>query len=332
MSLTNEYRINYYLGNLRGTLGIPKNCKSWMTRISGKLYNYPNLDRNYIQPFLNLLRKSLGAANAEKVAFALLVGDIEPQKISVVTNDTKSKQLTVQYETIDKFHNVLRFCLLKNRIDILPKEGVILKSMNRGRHWGIHQNMADVVPFQKKKNKLVWRGATTGDASKTANRFLLVQKWFHEQTLADIGFNKLVQDPKKYGTFFQKHSIKNFVRNTLSRKQLLEYKYILSVRGNDKDSGLNWKLASNSVVFMARPTVNTWLMESELIPNYHYVQLRDDFSDLAQKIVWANQNPEKMRQISLNANQFMKMFENQQNEEKIEHEVIRRYFQILQRL
>jgi hypothetical protein len=279
-----------------------------------------------------LLRKSLGAANAEKVALALLVGDIEPQKISVVTNDTKSKQLTVQYETIDKFHNVLRFCLLKNRIDILPKEGVILKSMNRGRHWGIHQNMADVVPFQKKKNKLVWRGATTGDASKTANRFLLVQKWFHEQTLADIGFNKLVQDPKKYGTFFQKHSVKNFVRNTLSRKQLLEYKYILSVRGNDKDSGLNWKLASNSVVFMARPTVNTWLMESELIPNYHYVQLRDDFSDLAQKIVWANQNPEKMRQISLNANQFMKIFENPQNEEKIEQEVLRRYFQILQKL
>ena len=332
MSFTNEYRIKYYLGNLRETSNISKACKSWMTKIGGKLCNNIHLNKMYIQPITDLLRKVIGAVNAENVALVLLIGDIERENISVVANDTKKRHLTIRYESIDKFHNVLRFCLLKNRIDIFPQEGVILKSMNSLRHWQIHQNWEDFVPFQKKKNKLVWRGATTGDASKTANRFLLVQKWYHKENLADIGFNMVVQNPKKYGTFFQKHSIKNFVRNTLSKKQLLEYKYILSVRGNDKDSGLNWKLASKSVVFMARPTINTWLMESELIPNYHYVLLRDDFSDLAQKIVWANQNPEKMVQISSNANEFMKMFENQQNEEKIEHEVIRRYFQILHRL
>ena len=35
-------------------------------------------------------------------------------------------------------------------------------------------------------------------------------------------------------------------------KEFLKYKYILSVEGNDKDSGINWNLNSNSVVLMFR--------------------------------------------------------------------------------
>lgn len=38
--------------------------------------------------------------------------------------------------------------------------------------------------------------------------------------------------------------------------------------GNDAASGLKWMLASNSVVFMPLPRVETWAMESLLQVNW----------------------------------------------------------------
>ena len=38
--------------------------------------------------------------------------------------------------------------------------------------------------------------------------------------------------------------------------------------------GLKWQLASNSVVFMARPSVVSFLMEDELVPYVHYIPVK----------------------------------------------------------
>ena len=109
----------------------------------------------------------------------------------------------------------------------------------------------------------------------------------------------------------------------------LKYKYLLSVRGNDKDSGLQWKLNSNSVVLMTRPSITSWLMESTLIPDFHYVLLKDDFSDLKEKLDWCNNNQDKCKNIVMNANLFMKQFSDTKLEEKLEIEVINKYFKLL---
>jgi len=108
----------------------------------------------------------------------------------------------------------------------------------------------------------------------------------------------------------------------------LKYKYILSVEGNDKDSGINWKLNSNSLVLMAKPRVTSWLMETTLIPNYHYVLLKDDFSDLLEKVIWCHNHPNECKQIVKNANEFMKQFANPIMEQQIEEAVINKYFQL----
>jgi len=106
----------------------------------------------------------------------------------------------------------------------------------------------------------------------------------------------------------------------------LNYKYLLSVEGNDKDSGLQWKLNSNSLVMMARPICTSWLMESTLIPDYHYILLKDDFSDLVEKIIWCNAHPNECKEIINHANQFMMQFANEKIEQFIENEVIKEYF------
>ena len=49
-----------------------------------------------------------------------------------------------------------------------------------------------------------------------------------------------------------------------SVEEILKYKYIISAPGNDKDSGLQWKLASNSIVLMPKPLTESWFMESKL--------------------------------------------------------------------
>ena len=80
---------------------------------------------------------------------------------------------------------------------------------------------------------------------------------------------------------------------------------------------------------MARPTCVSWLMESTLIENYHYILLKDDFSDLFEKFIWCNNNKNKCLNIIKNANNFMKQFANIKKEEKLERDVINNYFKLL---
>jgi len=119
---------------------------------------------------------------------------------------------------------------------------------------------------------------------------------------------------------------KKYVKGSVGLEEMLAYKYILSVQGNDKDSGINWKLNSKSLVMMAKPTVSSWLMETKLVPGYHYVLIKDDFSDLKEKFLWCENNQDKCKEIINNANTFMDQFKNNKLDENIEKEVLNIYF------
>jgi hypothetical protein len=106
---------------------------------------------------------------------------------------------------------------------------------------------------------------------------------------------------------------------------MLGYKYILSIEGNDKDSGLNWKLNSNSLIFMAKPTIVSWLMEDRLIPNYHYILIDSEFCDLVERLEWCERNQSRCKQIIKNANDFMKVFKDEKNEVLLEKKVLTTY-------
>ena len=109
----------------------------------------------------------------------------------------------------------------------------------------------------------------------------------------------------------------NYLKPSMTIHEMLNYKYIISIPGKDKDSGINWKLASNSVVLMARPKIESWLMEGLLKPWVHYVPLADDYSDLDKIIEWCRKNDDKCQEIVRNSNNFMKQFENMEVERKL---------------
>ena len=59
----------------------------------------------------------------------------------------------------------------------------------------------------------------------------------------------------------------NHTGATYSHEQLMRFKYVLSLEGNDVATDLKWRMAQNSVVVMPRPTKETWLMEG--CASYH---------------------------------------------------------------
>jgi len=235
------------------------------------------------------------------------------------------KNLLIQTNHIDKL-----FCftpgdieesqpittLVKNRINS-KQISVILRSLEFDRHWNAFYNINDNVFFRDKKDIVFWRGATTGHPFKIANRFLFVKQWFNKLPEIDVGFNLICQNQDKYN---------KYLKDTITINEFYKYKYLISIEGNDKDSGLNWKLASNSLVMMAKPRCCSWLMEDMLIPNYHYLLLKDDFSDLLEKLEWCKTNSKEVLDIIHHASEYMNTFKNNKLEQTLEQTVINNYF------
>ena len=99
-------------------------------------------------------------------------------------------------------------------------------------------------------------------------------------------------------------------KDVLTPQQQFAYRYILSVEGCDVATNLKWVMASNSVCLMPRPRYETWFMEGALIAGHHYVEVRDDFSDLEEKIDELEADPLRAREIVANANRHVAMFRN----------------------
>jgi len=232
----------------------------------------------------------------------------------------KGSKFNYVMEDIMGFSNTHFYKFLKNRAPN-SKSGVLLKCLDYNRHWRDYINKPKDNDFKLKKNSIIWRGVTTGTPRRKPNRFDLVKRWFNKNQSINVGFSRI--------TLNRDLNLDNYVLGFMEIVNMLEYKYILSAEGNDKDSGLQWKLNSNSLVLMPKPTITSWLMETTLIPNYHYMLLKDDYSDLEEKLHWCNNNQDKCTQIIRNANFFMDQFNNEIVESYIEDKVLSKYFDLV---
>ncbi|CAB9504889.1 O-glucosyltransferase LpsA [Seminavis robusta] len=170
----------------------------------------------------------------------------------------------------------------------------IIVPLEMDRHFGPLAKVHDSdTAWELKKEILIWRGASTGTRHQVIEQ--LVSRPSKD---IDVGFTALVQD-------YRPVNRTAVTRPAMNMKELLSYKYLLSLEGNDVASGLKWKLYSNSVVFMATPTCASWAMEDLLVPYYHYIPLKDDFSDLKEKIQWARENDDACAQIAQQATKYM---------------------------
>ena len=192
--------------------------------------------------------------------------------------------------------------------------------------WSIHYDYSwksvyikDLIQFKDKQDKIFWRGSTTGynnDFKAPKGRYTFVSKWIDKDPDIDIGFSNITQD---------RTECKEYYKPGVDITNYHNYKYLISLEGNAEAGGLNWKLASNSVVLMPKPRYFTWLMEDKLVPDYHYILLEDNFSNLREKLDWMRKYPEKVEEIIKNANEYMNMFLDKEYQLKIERQVIEMY-------
>ena len=66
--------------------------------------------------------------------------------------------------------------------------------------------------------------------------------------------------------------------------------------------------------------------ENMLIPDYHYIQIKDDYSDLEEKLKFYIKNTEKLQQISINANNYVDQFRDYNDEKLISLLVMEKFF------
>eukprot|EP01083_Nonionella_stella_P288882 983038_1 len=147
--------------------------------------------------------------------------------------------------------------------------------MEYQRHWQFTcrlykpKRRLDIL-WNQKLNRTVWRGATTGSLAyvNTLKRLSFVRQYQRSMLVSVL---KLVQLSEYSDEVVEE--LNSLMKDRVNEVKLLQYKYLVSIEGNDVASNLNWLLMSNSVVFMAPPTKETWLMEGLLKPYVHYIPL-----------------------------------------------------------
>ncbi|KAA6351009.1 hypothetical protein EZS27_001572 [termite gut metagenome] len=106
----------------------------------------------------------------------------------------------------------------------------------------------------------------------------------------------------------------------------LEYKFILCIEGNDVATNLKWVMSSNSLAVMPRPRYETWFMEGKLIPNYHYIEIKTDYSDLEDRLTHYIRHIDEALQIIENAHQYIAQFRDKKREDLISLLTLQKYF------
>lgn len=189
---------------------------------------------------------------------------------------------------------------------------VVLLPLNTKRHFCLAKEILKNgdKPYSEKRDGFVWRGASTGISKNTNNtvvhdRNRFVSK-FAEKPWADVGFVAI------QNAVIEKHK-----KPHISAQELMSYKVVISLEGNDVATNLKWALASNSVVLTVPPTIESWYCESKLIPWIHYVPMNPSFGDAKEKYQWILDHPGQAKLIAYNATEFMKNFTNTHTEEKL---------------
>jgi len=204
-------------------------------------------------------------------------------------------------EDLQEFLNDIRSRTCRNYRDELHEIVILLTSK---RHF---EALPDVpgndIPWSRKRNQAVYRGALTGatneyyvhrimkdgspyEMCELMHRCRLVLR-SHHSSLVDAGLTGGASRARSRYLHNQT-TVKGIplYKPSLSMREMLEYKAIVVLEGNDVATGLKWALYSNSVVLAPRFAKSSWLMEDRLIPWVHYIPLDDDLANVHEQMEW----------------------------------------------
>ncbi|MCU4156463.1 lipopolysaccharide biosynthesis protein [Carboxylicivirga sp. A043] len=276
--------------------------------------NKSNSEKAYIDKRVNYyikLNTSFSYSNIPK-----RLGDLKPGK-KQRTYFFDTREITryfpnnnlIDYEFGDITEVPPHPAIVKSRPINDSNQNSILLKLNKIRHFTFPK---DITPYDKKKDLLVWRGAF-----KTVHiqRIKFVEKWFDHPQCNVAHVSNL-------------EPFLHWRKPKLNMYEMLQYKFVMVIEGYDVATSLKWVMASNSVAVMPKPKYETWFMEGTLIPDYHYIQVKDDYSDVVDKMNYYIANPDKAEAIIKNAHDYIDQFRNKKRERLISLMVLNKYFQL----
>lgn len=227
------------------------------------------------------------------------------------------------YEFTRYFKRSFRWLMKPGDVTEVPKEPTIVKSrpidgnnansvllkLNKVRHFFF---VKDPIPFSEKEDKIVFRG----DANGKPGRIRFFEKYFGHPLcdLRDTASHS-VNPPEWKGS-------------GMSVEAHFKYRYIMALEGVDVASNLKWVMSSNCIAVMPRPTYETWFMEGTLIPDYHYIVIKSDYSDLIERTRYFSEHPEEAEAIIRHAHEYVAQFRNRKREKLISLMVLAKYFKM----
>jgi hypothetical protein len=97
--------------------------------------------------------------------------------------------------------------------------------------------------------------------------------------------------------FFTQHiaPLYNFIECSggwMDREDQIHYKYVLDIDGNASTyDATAWKLNCGSVIFKPRSGWTQWFYDEYCAPGRYFIEIKDDFSDVAEKFAWCQAHP-----------------------------------------
>jgi hypothetical protein len=214
--------------------------------------------------------------------------------------------LRLDYLFGDVTHVPDRPTVVKSRPIAGENANSVLLKLDRLRHF---KWSSDPLPFRDKAPAAVWRGTAHNSQRKS-----LVQT-FYTHPQFDIGHTSGQVDDLT-------------PKSRLTHAEQKRYKFFISLEGNDVATNLKWGMASNMLVMSPRLRFETWFMEGLLEPGTHFVLLKDDLSDLEEKVDYFTAHPDDAEHIIGNAHKWIAMFNDPLKERIIATRVLETYFQL----
>ena len=313
----------YYLKNYIRLITPKCFYRASLKKTLEKFNSYSKEEQEYILKRVNyynkLIRKNVDINNFEKNSIKLSEQPMCRQKVYYF--DT--------FEYTRYFPQYLRWNLLPGDIIHVPEVPNIVKSrplspdnansvimkLDKIRHFTF---VKDKKQFTDKKNMIIYRGhigckATRETGEFKENRYRFMEMYFNHP-MCNVGEIKT------------RSCNPEFLADKLTIGQHLDYKFIMTLEGNDVASNLKWVMSSNSIAVMPKPTCETWYMEGTLIPNYHYIEIKPDFSDLIDRVNYYIAHPEEAQAIINHAHEYIEQFKNEEREKLISLMVLDKYF------
>lgn len=199
--------------------------------------------------------------------------------------------------------------IVKNRPIVEHNENSVILNLDKNRHFLF---VRDNKPWRDKNNMTIFRGDL---GPRKENRDVFMNRWYGHPMVDAASTNRSEQHPE-------------WQREKLTIGDHLDFKFIMSLEGNDVASNLKWIMSSNSIAVTPCLTQETWFMEGTLIPNYHYIEVKPDFSDLEERLTYYIEHPDEAEAIIQHAHDYVSQFRDEKREKLISVLVLKKYFDI----